>query len=569
MENGMSSLQNMKIGTKLSLGFGILIVLMLILAAISLSSNSSVSKAMQYGNNVQLEKLDPLYVAREALDQTGLAARNAFVFKSDADAQKELAIVDEQKAIYLDALKKLQPVFAGNKDFEKVSVGLLKMAEELRRPRAFREAGKMQEYSDFLVNECSPLRRQIVKDIDAVLTSVKQENDVARITATEVSERSVLIIISLASFALLVCMGVAFMITKGLLRQLGGEPTYAAEIANKIAQGDLSVHVETKSGDHSSLLFSIRSMRENLASIVTQVRAGTSNIETASAEIATGNLDLSSRTEQQASSLEETASAMEELTSTVKQNADNARQANQLAVSASDVATQGGHVVSQVIDTMGAINESSRKIVDIISVIDGIAFQTNILALNAAVEAARAGEQGRGFAVVATEVRSLAQRSAAAAKEIKILISDSVEKVDSGSQLVARAGETIGEVVASVKRVTDVVAEISAASQEQSDGIAQVNLAITQMDEATQQNSALVEEAAAAAKSLQDESVALSKIVSTFKVDSAETNQMIDVTPKTQSLSNGKTTSKMTLVKRTPKSPVAPMSNADASWGTF
>lgn len=565
----MSSLQNMKIGTKLSLGFGILIALMLILAGISLSSNSSVSKAMQYGNNVQLEKLDPLYVAREALDQTGLAARNAFVFKSDADAQKELAIVDEQKAIYLDALKKLQPVFAGNKDFEKVSVGLLKMAEELRRPRVFREAGKMQEYSDFLVNECSPLRRQIVKDIDAVLTSVRQENDVARIAANEVSERSVLIIISLASFALLVCMGVAFMITKGLLRQLGGEPTYAAEIANKIAQGDLSVHVETKSGDQSSLLFSIRTMRENLASIVTQVRAGTSNIETASAEIATGNLDLSSRTEQQASSLEETASAMEELTSTVKQNADNARQANQLAVSASDVATQGGHVVSQVIDTMGAINESSRKIVDIISVIDGIAFQTNILALNAAVEAARAGEQGRGFAVVATEVRSLAQRSAAAAKEIKILISDSVEKVDSGSQLVARAGETIGEVVASVKRVTDVVAEISAASQEQSDGIAQVNLAITQMDEATQQNSALVEEAAAAAQSLQDESIALSKIVSTFKVDSAETNQMIDVTPKAKSLPNGKAASKMTLVKRSLKSSVAPMNDADASWGTF
>jgi len=565
----MNSFKNLKIATKLSLGFGILVALMLILAAISLSSMSSVSKAMQYGNTVQMEKLEPLYIAREALDQTGLAARNAYVFKNEADAQKELTIVDEQKAIYLDALKKLQPVFAGDKDFEKISNGLQAMAKELTRPRMYRQAGKMQEYGDFLVNECSPLRRQIVSDIETVLSAVKHENDNARIAADDVSNRSLVVIIALAGFALLVCVGVAFVITRGLLQQLGGEPAYAADIANKIAQGDLSVHVETKSGDQSSLLFAIRTMRENLASIVTQVRAGTSNIETASAEIATGNLDLSSRTEQQASSLEETASAMEELTSTVKQNADNARQANQLAVSASDVATQGGVVVNQVIDTMGAINESSRKIVDIISVIDGIAFQTNILALNAAVEAARAGEQGRGFAVVATEVRSLAQRSAAAAKEIKVLISDSVEKVESGSQLVTRAGETIGEVVASVKRVTDVVAEISAASQEQSAGIAQVNLAITQMDEATQQNSALVEEAAAAAKSLQEESVTLSKIVSTFKVENSEAHKVVDAAPKARQLASVKRPAKGITTAKKHMHVVASSELPDASWGTF
>ena len=536
----MNMLKNMKISTQLSLGFGILLVLMLILATISVSSMSSLSGAMNYSNLMQQQKLEPLYIAREALDQTGLAARNAFIFKTEADAEKELAIVDEQKAIYLDALKKLQPLFAGNKDFEKVSSGLLAMAQELRRPRAYREAGKMQEYSDFLVNECSPLRRQILSDINTVLASIKHDNEISHTVANEVADHSWNIIIVLAGFSLLVGIGVAFMITRSLLQQLGGEPAYAVDIANRIAHGDLSVQVQTKSGDQTSLLFAIGSMRENLASIVMQVRAGTSNIETASSEIATGNLDLSSRTEQQASALEETASAMEELTSTVKQNTDNARQANQLAVSASDVATQGGMVVNQVITTMEEINASSRKIVDIISVIDGIAFQTNILALNAAVEAARAGEQGRGFAVVASEVRSLAQRSAAAAKEIKILISDSVDKVTSGSALVTRAGETIGEVVTSVKRVTDVVAEISSASQEQSDGIEQVNLAITQMDETTQQNAALVEEAAAAAKSLQQEALALSKIVSTFKMENEAIKKVIDVTPKVSQLTNSK-----------------------------
>lgn len=511
--------KNLKIGTKLSLGFGALLALMSVLVAVSLTSMSSVSGAMQFGNALQTEKLNPLYEMREALAQTGLAARNAFIFKDEKDAQKELAILDEQKAIYLVALKKLQPAFAGNKDFEKVSSGLLKMAEELKRPRLYRESGKMQEFSDFLVDECSPLRRQIVTDIDVVLLAVKSENDRAMHAAEEAASQSTNLIVVFAAIALLLCIGVAIVITRGLLKQLGGEPRYATEIADKIAHGDLSVDVQIKSGDQSSLLFGIKTMRDSLAGIVSQVRVGTNSIEMASTEISSGNLDLSSRTEQQASALEETATAMEELTATVKQNADSARQANQLAVSASDVATQGGDVVSQVIDTMGAINESSKKIVEIISVIDSIAFQTNILALNAAVEAARAGEQGRGFAVVASEVRSLAQRSASAAKEIKTLIDDSVGKVTSGSQLVEQAGATMNDIVANIKRVTDVVAEISAASQEQSDGITQVNVAINQMEESTQRNAALVEQSAVAAQSLLSESLTLSTIVATFKLD--------------------------------------------------
>jgi methyl-accepting chemotaxis protein len=272
-------------------------------------------------------------------------------------------------------------------------------------------------------------------------------------------------------------------------------------------------------------------MSANLEKAVTKIREGTDSITSASGQIASGNADLSQRTEEQASSLEETASSMEELTSTVKQNADNARQANQLAAGASAVAVKGGEVVGQVVSTMSSINESSRKIVEIISVIDGIAFQTNILALNAAVEAARAGEQGRGFAVVASEVRSLAQRSAAAAKEIKGLITDSVSKVDDGTKLVGEAGKTMDEIVSSVKRVTDIMAEIAAASQEQSSGIEQVNQAVMQMDEVTQQNAALVEEAAAAAESMQEQAQSLTQAVSVFKLANGDARVSVKAAP--------------------------------------
>jgi len=291
---------------------------------------------------------------------------------------------------------------------------------------------------------------------------------------------------------------------------------------SSLANGDLTDSISNEyHGTFGQLKDDANATSDKLKEIIGQIRDATDTIGTASQEIASGNTDLSQRTEEQASSLEETAASMEELTSTVKLNAENAKQANQLANSASTVAVKGGAVVQEVVGTMSSINESSRKIVDIISVIDGIAFQTNILALNAAVEAARAGEQGRGFAVVAAEVRNLAQRSAAAAKEIKTLIDDSVGKVEIGSKLVDDAGKTMEEIVNAVKRVTDIMSEISAASNEQSQGIEQVNQAITQMDEVTQQNAALVEEAAAAAESLEEESQSLTRSVSVFKMDNS------------------------------------------------
>ncbi len=443
-------------------------LLIVVLAAFALSRMYGVEAVVESQNKIRAEKLEQLYSAREALDQTGMAARNAFIFTSDTDANKELDILDQQKAIYLDALGAMAPAFKGDADFEKAKKGLLAMAEELKRPRQYRSAGKMQEYGEFLVKECSPLRRQIVADIDVVLKSVQRNVDNQSRAAEAAVSESVNIIMTVAALALLVAVIVGVLITRGLLRQLGGEPGEVAGIARRVAQGDLTVSIATSGDDKSSVMAAMKEMRDSLAAIVAQVRNGTEAITTASGEIASGNMDLSSRTEQQASSLEETASSMEELTATVKQNADNARDGNAVAIAASEVAIRGGSVMNQVVGTMGSINQSAQKIADIIGVIDGIAFQTNILALNAAVEAARAGEQGRGFAVVATEVRSLAQKSAAAAKEIKSLISDSVEQIGTGSKLVTEAGATMEEIVDSVKRVTAIMGEILVASQEQS-----------------------------------------------------------------------------------------------------
>lgn len=507
---------NMKVGRKLGLGFGITVLLTLVISIFSLIRMTQIDDVIVQQNSIRTEQLEQLYTAREALGQTGLAARNAYVFTSDADAKKELDILDQQKAIYLDALSKMEPLFKGNAEFDKVSKGLRAMAEELNRPRKYRDSGKMEEFGKFLVTECSPLRRQIVDDMIVVVKSVQNTVDQKSAEAYKTSTQSITIILTITGIALLLSIALGFFITRAITRPLN----QAVAVAQTVAAGDLTSRIEVVSKDETGqLLQALKDMNESLVGIVTEVRSGTATIATASNEIASGNLDLSSRTEQQASSLEETASSMEELTSTVKQNAANAEQANSLSLSASEVAMKGGKVVSQVVDTMNGINESARKIADIIGVIDGIAFQTNILALNAAVEAARAGEQGRGFAVVATEVRNLAQRSAAAAKEIKTLIDDSVSRVEVGSKLVMQAGETMTEVVSSVKRVTNIVAEITAASHEQSSGIEQINEAIVQMDEVTQQNAALVEQAAAAAASLKEQAAKLERTVDVFKID--------------------------------------------------
>ena len=364
--------------------------------------------------------------------------------------------------------------------------------------------------------------REPTKKIDDIVAFVAQKSkDLMQQSEEEASHRNALalrFLLAVVTIGTFIGSGLTYWIINGITGPLRS----AVKVARAVADGDLTSRIETGRKDEiGELLSALHQMNESLQNIVGRCRSGIETIASASGQIASGNLDLSARTEQQAASLEETAASMEELTSTVKQNADNARQANQLAATASGVALEGGAVVSRVVVTMGSIHNSARKIVDIIAVIDGIAFQTNILALNAAVEAARAGEQGRGFAVVASEVRNLAQRSASAAKEIKTLIGDSVEKVDAGSKLVTEAGATMEQIVDSVKRVSDIMAEITAAGEEQSSGIEQVNQAIVQMDQVTQQNAALVEEAAAAAESLKEQTANLASVISVFKLDAA------------------------------------------------
>ncbi|UVH58932.1 methyl-accepting chemotaxis protein [Variovorax paradoxus] len=513
------NLKNLKIGTRLGLGFAVVLLLMLVIAATGVMRLASVGKATE---DMMQNALVKERLANQWSNLLGPAIVNSFAMVKATDP-KAVAYFEkgraDKSALINPVQKKLEELltspeekklYAGVADARGVVLATIGKINKLKTE------GKNEEAMEMADNQFAPALT-VYEEAVAKLAAYQRDriDELAQdIEANHTTGETTLMVLS--GIALVLGALFAWRLTLGIVRPLG----HAVEVAETVAAGDLSTHIEVESRDETGqLMHALREMNASLAKVVGEVRTGTETIATASGQIASGNQDLSSRTEEQASSLEQTAASMEELTSTVKQNADNARQANQLAVSASEVAVKGGSVVSQVVDTMGSINASSKKIVDIIGVIDGIAFQTNILALNAAVEAARAGEQGRGFAVVASEVRSLAQRSAAAAKEIKTLIGDSVEKVEEGSKQVEEAGRTMDEIVGSVKRVTDIMGEITAASQEQTSGIEQINQAITQMDQVTQQNAALVEEASAAAQSLQEQAGSLVQAVSVFKLD--------------------------------------------------
>ncbi len=519
------SFAQMKVSTRLGAGFALVLALLLAVVLLSLNRMSAMKEKIDEIVSVNNAQLAQAIAIRATLYDRMVAVRNVVLLSTEEEMRPEVDRVHAQEKRSADAIAALGKLFerSGTNSEETAALERIRQQEAIIIPLTNKalELGLQNRSSDaikVLISEVRPVQRKIMAEVSGLVDMQTRLSQNLAADAQQAFDSARSLAIMLGVVGLLIGAGAALLITRSITKQLGGEPLAAAEVATRIAAGDLDAQIDIASGDSSSLMFAMKSMRDRLADIVRNVRGGTDTIATASSQIAAGNLDLSSRTEQQASSLEETASSMEELTSTVRQNADNAGQANQLAINASEVAERGGNVVSEVVQTMEQINASARKIVDIIGVIDGIAFQTNILALNAAVEAARAGEQGRGFAVVATEVRSLAQRSAAAAKEIKSLIGDSVEKVENGSKLVAEAGATMEEVVTSVRRVTDIMGEITAASQEQSTGIEQVNQAITQMDQVTQQNAALVEEAAAAADSLQEQAAALLDIVSVFRV---------------------------------------------------
>ena len=560
---------NLKIGTRLSIGFGFLVVLLVAMAAFGTSRLSMLNSQV---DDVINDKYPKTVLANNIIDNVNLiarASRNILLMSDAGQIGKEIQTIQGASQQTQASLEKLDGMIRG----EKGRVLMKSIMEARTQYNASRDevlklaqAGARNEATVLLLEKVRPLQLGYMTAVEALIAHQNQLMHESGEEARSEYEEARDLMIALGAIAIAFAAVTAWLVTRSITSPLNR----AVKVAETVAAGDLTSQIDTTGRDETAqLLRALRTMNDNLLNIVTQVRVGTDTISTASTQIAAGNLDLSSRTEEQAGSLEETASSMEELTATVRQNAANAREANQLAISASAVAVEGGSVVGQMVDTMTAINESSRKIVDIIGVIDGIAFQTNILALNAAVEAARAGEQGRGFAVVASEVRTLAQRSAAAAKEIKSLIGDSVDKVDSGSKLVGQAGQTMNDVVASVKRVTDIVGEITEASREQGQGIEQINEAVTQMDQVTQQNAALVEEAAAAAQSLQHQASNLSRIVGVFKIDgnrlahdaaAASDSHLRDITPKPATLEGG---------DRKKRLPPAAASSAKDDWEQF
>jgi methyl-accepting chemotaxis protein len=509
----------MKIGQRLALGFAIVLGLSILTTVIGILKLNAVAGAAE-------QMLDlPIKKERLAADWSrnidiAVIRTSAVAKSSDVSLVQFFAENAKQTtAASAETVKQLEPLLveeAEKQAFAK-AVGIRKTYLASRdQVMKLKSEGKVEEADAILEKTYLPAAKGYQDTVHDFVAQQRQKLDQLASQINTLKEHSRRMVVLLAALCVAIGIVCSWWLTTSITRPV----RVAVDAAQRVASGDLTGQLDASSNDEvGQLLRSLKDMNGKLLKVVGEIRTGADSIATASSEIAAGNMDLSARTEQQASSLGETAASVEELTTTVAHNADNARQANQLAESASEVANRGGLVVSQVVDTMASINESSKKIVDIIAVIDGIAFQTNILALNAAVEAARAGEQGRGFAVVATEVRSLAQRSAAAAKEIKELINSSVAKVDDGTKLVSEAGATMDEIVGSVNRVTDIIGEITAATQEQTTGLGRINEAVSQMDQVTQQNASLVEEAAAASAAMQDQAAQLAQVVSQFKLD--------------------------------------------------
>jgi methyl-accepting chemotaxis protein len=516
-------IKNLKIGTRLGIGFGIQLVLLATAIGFGLLELANTNRLLREVIEEDTVITGAATTMRSAqLHVTIATSRIVMLADEQARAQQETQLLAARE--HYDAasttMHKLITQDKAKAILARIDAGRAETRPLMDKARALGHEGKGPEGTAMLINEVNPAAERWQAALSEMVALQTANEEAIDAEAAEVYSTSRIWLAVIGLAALVMGVTIATLATRSITRPI----KLALKIAQTVAAGDLSMRIRSESTDETgALIAALKTMNDSLQDIVGQVRGGTDTIACASTQIAMGNLDLSARTEEQASSLEETAASMEELNVTVKQNAENARQANVLAQSASDVAVKGGQVVAKVVETMGSINQSSRKIVDIIAVIDGIAFQTNILALNAAVEAARAGEQGRGFAVVASEVRNLAQRSASAAKEIKALIDDSVAQVAQGSTLVGNAGHTMDEIVESVRRVTDIMAEISLAGREQEMGIAQINQAVIEMDAVTQQNAALVEEAAAAAESLQDQASRLSEVVSVFKLDTAAT----------------------------------------------
>jgi methyl-accepting chemotaxis protein len=515
----MNIFTGMKLGTRLGVGFGTVLLLMAIMIAAATMRFESVSDSSDKIVTKDWVKADAASTINAYTRANGLRALELVVATDKGLRDSIRQRMEHNKERVADSLQVLDRLVyspEGKALLAKVKDARAAFAASFGKVDKLVAGDKQDEAMKLVFAETMPALEVLLSHVTELASFQRKLVEASGANIKSDIQFAHTLMLTLGLAGLVVGMGVAWCLTRSITGQLGGEPDYARDVAREIAAGNLTVEVQLRAGDNLSLLAGMKAMRDSLAQIVGQVRQCSESIATGSSQIATGNADLSQRTEEQAANLEETAASMEQLTSTVKNNADTARQATELASSASAVAAQGGAVVGQVVGTMEAITASSKKIVDIISVIDGIAFQTNILALNAAVEAARAGEQGRGFAVVASEVRSLAQRSASAAKEIKGLITDSVEKVEAGSQQVGEAGRTMSDIVAQVKRVSDLISEISAATHEQTQGISQVGEAMTQLDQVTQQNAALVEESSAAADSLNRQAASLVEAVSVF-----------------------------------------------------